>query len=645
MSTSRKQYQKVWIAKKRKAIRLLKAATEETSESSDSSDSNQTDIRRILASETQINHESSGEISEDDGDAWSEIDRVCTNKCVSDSSESDSDTNDGKDLASELRTWAVDSGVTHSQLNKLLPILRKTKKSLPLTANTLLRTADVVECGSRSGGDYLYFGVKVGLENLFRCVAVDELCLVDEVQLAFNIDGVPLFVSSTYSLWPILCYAMNVKPQQVFVVALYGGKSKPSDLTFIQDTVNELNSLISDGILIEGRRLTCMLKMCVCDAPARAMVKAIKQFSGYYGCDKCLQKGYYVGRMTYPQCTAPLRTDESFRARENEEHHTGTSPFMSLPVNMIKFFPVDYMHQTCLGVMKRLIICWTKGPKAIKMSVSQKSDVNSRLLCFRSVVTKEFSRKPRPLTDVAHWKATEFRLFLVYSGYFVLLNNLKDILFDHFMCLSVAVSILLSDHLSTDPTYRQFAHELLLHFVSKSSELYGEEFLVYNVHSLVHLADEVEAFGKLDNSSAFLFENFMQHLKRMVRSARNPLVQVAHRLKERNMFGTFPVPVISTAGELKSIGCQSPNNCCILVDGRCCQVVSIGKDTVTCIVFANTDALYMKPCDSRILGIHKAYLKSGRMKVLPGTTLAYKSMCHTSHIRDCLIFVQLLHNV
>jgi len=128
------------------------------------------------------------------------------------------------------------------------------------------------------------------------------------------------------------------------------------------------------------------------------------------------------------------------------------------------------------------------------------------------------------LTDVAYWKATEFRLFLVYGGYFVLHNSIKDTLLKHFMSLSVAISILLSNRLSADPAYRQFARELLLHFVSNSSLLYGEEFLVYNVHSLVHLVDEVEAFGNLDNSSAFLFENFMQQLKHMVRSARNPIV-------------------------------------------------------------------------------------------------------------------------
>ena len=47
-----------------------------------------------------------------------------------------------------------------------------------------------------------------------------------QVDLAFNINGVPLFSSKSYSLWPILCYMMNVSPLEVFVVALYGGKKQ-----------------------------------------------------------------------------------------------------------------------------------------------------------------------------------------------------------------------------------------------------------------------------------------------------------------------------------------------------------------------------------------------------------------------------------
>jgi len=93
---------------------------------------------------------------------------------------------------------------------------------------------------------------------------------------------------------------------------------------------------------------------------------------------------------------------------------------------MIVFFPIDYMHQVCLGVMKRLLLCWTLSGKKTKLSSAQKCQINARIAQFRHWVSKEFSRKPRSLDELGHWKATEFRTFLLYEGYFVLHGIVSD---------------------------------------------------------------------------------------------------------------------------------------------------------------------------------------------------------------------------
>ena len=94
----------------------------------------------------------------------------------------------------------------------------------------------------------------------------------------------------------------------------------------------------------------------MCDAPAKAFVKGNKLYSGYYGCDKCAQKRYWIGRMTYQDVNAlSLRTNETFRSALNPEHHNHPSPFCDLAeekLDMIKQFPLDYMHQVCLEVSK-----------------------------------------------------------------------------------------------------------------------------------------------------------------------------------------------------------------------------------------------------------------------------------------------------
>ena len=77
------------------------------------------------------------------------------------------------------------------------------------------------------------------------------------------------------------------------------------------------------------------------------------------------------------------------------------------------------------------------------------------------------------------------------------------------------------------------AKELLNYFVYNSNESYGDTFCVYNVHGLIHIADDVEYFKKsLQAISAFPFENSLQELKRFVRSRHNPVAQIMKRLRQ-----------------------------------------------------------------------------------------------------------------
>lgn len=126
-------------------------------------------------------------------------------------------------------------------------------------------------------------------------------------------------------------------------------------MQFLSDTVQDFKTILETEIHCDDRVIEVPIRCIVCDALARAMVKNVKLNSGYSGCDKCNQYGEYVGRVTYQEIEdQELRTDTAFRDQlDKEHHHNSVSSFCELPVDMVKSFSIDYMHQVCLGSMKK----------------------------------------------------------------------------------------------------------------------------------------------------------------------------------------------------------------------------------------------------------------------------------------------------
>lgn len=535
-------------------------------------------------------------------------------------------------LACDLSDWATQNHIKHNAVDKLLKVLIKHGNSnLPVTARTLLNTRREIETKSVSGMEYYYFGLEGELKNnlsKYPCELVNQLNVLD---ISLNIDGLPLFKSSKTSLWPVLC-SIDLKPKTVFAVALTLGSSKPDSLSFLNEMIQDLNRILQNGITLQERLISVNLKCVICDAPAKAMVKGIKLYSGYCGCDRCNQKGEWIGRMTYQDIdNLHNRTDITFRCQVQAEHHLKMSPFCNLPIDMIKTFPIDYMHQVCLGVMKRLLLVWMRGKKkGTKMSSQNVEDISSRLIQLSPYIPKIFARKPRSLREIDYWKATEYRQFLLYTGKIVLKGILKNDLYNHFMTLSVAIAILVSPSLVRN--HIDYARRLLTYFVHQSKILYGEEFLVYNVHSLLHIADDAEEFGSLDHCAAFAFENHMQHLKKMVRSGKNPLTQIVKRICELDAIQNKAMKTCTTQ-VTKKLSNKRPNNAYLLDNYDCCEIVGEQEETnhtgelvILCRFYPRGEAIYNMPCDSRITGGIKFLKRNSRMKRTPVHSLVHRAI-------------------
>ena len=198
---------------------------------------------------------------------------------------------------------------------------------------------------------------------------------------------------------------------------------------------------------------------------------------------------------------------------------------------------------------------------------------------IRKCVTSEFARKPRPLKEVDRWKATEFRTFLLYTGPIVLDGCLEPKYYRNFMCLSVAIRLLAEPGQS--PENITYAESLLDFFVHTFKQLYGRENVSYNVHGLIHLANDVRKHGHLDQFSAFKFENHLSGLKRLIRSNRNALQQIHRRLVERQDF----IEAKQNLTEPFLIGPTSPNNLILLKNKDILlvhSVNSVGDNQVLC---------------------------------------------------------------
>lgn len=110
----------------------------------------------------------------------------------------------------------------------------------------------------------------------------------------------------------------------------------------------------------------------------------------------------------------------------------------------------------------------------------------------------------------------------------------KDILsldiYNTFLTIHVATSILSSSSLSFITSYIDYAQELIEHFVKTFKIIYGAHY----VHSLLHITEDVKLFGSLGAFSTFKFLNYMTQIKKLIRQSNLPLSQIARRLVEAN---------------------------------------------------------------------------------------------------------------
>lgn len=545
-------------------------------------------------------------------------------------------------LSELLATWAVKERINHTALRSLLKVLQthSCHSDLPNDPRTLLNTPRSMQIKEINYGHYWHYGLKKGIVNILNNL---EQYQNNIIELMIGIDGLPISKSSGSQLWPILGKILDLN--KVFIIGIYHGHSKKPEYAseFLEDFVNEAKQLVENGLENNGKIYQCCIKIICSDAPAKSFILGVKGHMGYSSCTKCWDVGKFIKtRICFSDIPSRKRTDEEFILKSDEEYHLRTSILEQIPqLGLVTNIPLDYLHLVLLGNMKKLIILWCCDDLKVRLPFSKIKKVSDFIeKIIRPYCPYEFQRKPRGIWHYRQWKGTEFRQLLLYIGPAVFKNILYPEVYNNFLSLHFAISILISKKLCSQESHLVYSQELLQHFVSTFKVIYGEHHVSHNIHGLLHIVEDVRNFGCLDTFSTFAFENYMQKLKPLIKKYDKPLQQIGRRLQEietncgtdlHNNFNKKAPYVLSnvhTNGPLLE-GCVEPqysifklngmklvvqskaNNCCGLGSGEIILMENICYNTkykdhvVIGKKFLDKRPLYTLPCSSTHIGIYE----------------------------------------
>ena len=250
--------------------------------------------------------------------------------------------------------------------------------------------------------------------------------------ISFSCDGVPIFHSSNFSIWPLQGVLNELPPnkrkQNVFLIVLWFGSGKPNIVNFLEPFTDEMVKLLTlgfkwlrDSQFVTSRIFSCV---CSCDSVGRCILQNIHQFNGICGCSWCYNPGEVVekGRgHTRVYLEAPegheLRTHSelsedakyAFQTQEVVNGVKGPSKLLNLPhFDTVRGFVVDNLHCVDLGVARQLGHLWfdSVNHKQLWYLGKHIPVIDAKLKSV--MLPHEVTRTPRSVTQRSYWKGSEW---------------------------------------------------------------------------------------------------------------------------------------------------------------------------------------------------------------------------------------------
>ena len=226
------------------------------------------------------------------------------------------------------------------------------------------------------------------------------------------------------------------------------------------------------------------------------------------------------------------------------EHHLHPTILTLIKkLDLVRDVPYDYMHMILLNIIRTMILLWKNNKTRFSF---YESYVCNRLRYARDHCPLEFQRWPeKDLNHVKKWKAHQCRVFLLYTGIFILKGLIGESFFKHFCNLVIVSRLMCRKVLKNEnratilKNVANCARPLIRTFILDGISLYGDGFATYNVHCLSHCPEDYERFGPLDEYSNFRYESFLGWLKKQVLSGNNPMQQIVNKYSTHLLLGTM----------------------------------------------------------------------------------------------------------
>lgn len=381
----------------------------------------------------------------------------------------------------------------------------------------------------------------------------------NNISLMWNTDGIPVFRSSKFSIWPLYFRINELSPKKrglkdnMILAGLWFGQTKPNMNTYLQPFHSCVVKLETDGLEVCSPDVDGLfvMKACllnaVCDKPAKCICQNFVQFNGNCGCPKCRQTGQSCSAgkgfvRAYPfnkdNPAGPKRTKEGTQERahsaitqgEPVEGVKGPWFLYFTYFDIIRGFCIDWMHGVLLGVVRMLLNLWFCPSNHAKLWYcgNEVKLADQRLL--QICPPRSVSRKPRSIEKHrSYWKASEYRSWLFYYLLPVMQDILSEEYFEHTSLLVEAIFILTQESINPASDIPKCQH-LLAKFVFLFPTLYEERYMVSNVHDLLHLCDDVINNGPLFTHSCFEFEDFNGELVSLIRGTQHVELQILNAI-------------------------------------------------------------------------------------------------------------------